>query len=57
MRSQGIYKGISLGLCFFADYVVLLDESRARVNRKLELWLESLESKGFRLGRTKIEYM
>ena len=41
----------------FADDVVLVDESRAGVNRKLELWRRMLESKGFRLSRTKIEYM
>ena len=47
---------ISLGV-FFADDVVLVDKSRARVNRKLELWRRTLESKGFRLSRTKTEYM
>ena len=41
----------------FADDVVLVDESRTGVNKKLELCRESLESKGFRLGRTKTEYM
>jgi hypothetical protein len=41
----------------FADDVVLVDKSRTRVNQKLELWRETLESKGFRLGRTKTEYM
>ena len=41
----------------FADDVVLGDESRVGVNRKLELWRRTLESKGFRLSRTKIEYM
>ncbi|KAG2581508.1 hypothetical protein PVAP13_6KG039370 [Panicum virgatum] len=41
----------------FADDVVLVDESRAGVNRKLELWRQMLESKGFRLSRTKTEYM
>ncbi|KAG2568999.1 hypothetical protein PVAP13_7NG365325 [Panicum virgatum] len=41
----------------FADDVVLVDESRAGVNRKLELWKSTLESKGFRLSRTKTEYM
>ena len=41
----------------FADDVVLVDENRARVNRKLELWRRTLESKGFRLSRTKTEYM
>jgi hypothetical protein len=42
---------------FFADDVVLIDESRIGVDQKLELWRQTLESKGFRLSRTKIEYM
>jgi hypothetical protein len=33
----------------FADNVMVVDESRVRVNRKLELWHEILESKVFRL--------
>ena len=37
----------------FADDVVLVDESQAEVNRKLELWRQTLEFKGFRLSRTK----
>jgi hypothetical protein len=37
--------------------VVLIDESRIGVNQKLELWRQTLESKDFRLSRTKIEYM
>ncbi|PUZ50923.1 hypothetical protein GQ55_6G114100 [Panicum hallii var. hallii] len=41
----------------FADDVVLVDESRAGVNMKLELWRHMLESRGFRLSRTKTEYM
>ncbi len=41
----------------FADDVVLVDESRAGVNRKLEQWKHTLELKGFRLSRTKTEYM
>ena len=41
----------------FADDVVLVDESRTGVNQKLKLWRETLESKGFRLSRTKTEYM
>ena len=44
-------------VCFNIIYVVLVDERQARVNRKLELWLQTLESKGFRLSRTKTEYM
>ena len=41
----------------FVDDVVPVDESRAGVNRKLELWRRMLESKGFRLSSTKTEYM
>ncbi|KAG2581129.1 hypothetical protein PVAP13_6KG015450 [Panicum virgatum] len=41
----------------FADDVVLVDEIRAGVNKKLELWKRTLESKEFRLSRTKTEYM
>jgi hypothetical protein len=41
----------------FADDVMLIDESRIEVNQKLELWRQTLESKGFRLSKTKIEYM
>ena len=40
---------ISLGVRFVHD-VVLVDESRERVNRKLELWKHKLESKGFRVS-------
>jgi hypothetical protein len=41
----------------FADDVVLIDESRIGVDQKLELWRQTLESKGFRLSRTKTKYM
>jgi hypothetical protein len=41
----------------FTDDVVLIDESRIGVNQKLKLWRQILESKGFRLSRTKTEYM
>ena len=41
----------------FADDVVPVDESQTGVNRKLELWWQTLESKGLRLSRTKTEYM
>jgi hypothetical protein len=33
----------------FTDDVVLVDEIKADVNRKLELWRKTLESKRFRL--------
>ena len=41
----------------FVDDVVLVDECQAGVNKKLELWRQTLESKGFRVSRTKTEYM
>jgi len=41
----------------FADDIVLFDETRDRVNTKLELWRETLESRGFKLSRTKTEYI
>jgi hypothetical protein len=41
----------------FVDDVVLVDKSWEGVNRKLELWRQTLESKGFRINRTKTEYM
>jgi hypothetical protein len=41
----------------FADDVVLVNESRTRVNQKLELWRRTLEAKGFRLSRSKTQYM
>ncbi len=41
----------------FADNIVLIDETGEGVNRNLELWRSILESKGFKLSRTKTEYM
>jgi hypothetical protein len=40
----------------FVDDVVLVDESRTGVDQKLDLW-RTLEAKGFRLSRFKIEYI
>ncbi|KAF3651593.1 hypothetical protein FXO37_17934 [Capsicum annuum] len=41
----------------FADDVVLIDETQGCVNEKLEVWRQTLESKGFRMSRFKTEYM
>ncbi|WP_375667144.1 RNA-directed DNA polymerase, partial [Bartonella sp. AC326YNZD] len=41
----------------FADDIVLVDETKEGVNGKLELWRDALESRGFRISRTKTEYM
>ena len=48
---------MQLGSGHTRDDAVLVDESQAGVNKKLELWRQTLESKGFRLSRTKIKYM
>ena len=43
----------------FADDIdiVLIDELKDSVNTKLERWQEALESKCFKISRTKTEYM
>jgi hypothetical protein len=41
----------------FAGYVVLIDDSRIGIDQKLKLWRQTLQSKCFRLSRTKTEYM
>ena len=41
----------------FADDIVLVDETKSKVNAKLETWREALETRGFRISRTKTEYM
>jgi hypothetical protein len=43
-------------MCFL-DNVILVDESKMRIDQKLELWRRTLEAKGFNLSRSKIEYM
>jgi len=41
----------------FIDNIVLIDETRDGVNTKLERWRDTLEAKGFRLSRSKMEYL
>ncbi|XP_070049343.1 uncharacterized protein [Nicotiana tomentosiformis] len=41
----------------FADDIVLIDEMRGDVNKRLEVWRQVVESKGFKLSRTKTEYL
>jgi hypothetical protein len=54
--TRDIQGGIPWCMLFAAD-VMLVDETMAGVNGKLELWKDALESKGFRISRTKTEYM
>lgn len=44
---------ISCYLLFACDFI-LVDESRAEINYKLELWREPIESKGFQISKTKL---
>ncbi|XP_060200776.1 uncharacterized protein LOC132629048 [Lycium barbarum] len=41
----------------FVDDIVLIDESRSGVNARLEVWRQTLESKDFKLSKTKTEYL
>jgi len=40
-----------------ADYIVLMDETRVRINTKFERLKDTLEAKGFRLSRLNTEYL
>jgi len=40
----------------FADDIVLIDVTRG-VNNKVERWRHTLESRGFRVSRSKTEYL
>lgn len=41
----------------FTDDIVFIDETRDGVNTKLEVRRQILESKGFRVSRTNIDYL
>jgi len=41
----------------FVDDIVLIDETRGRLNEKLERLMHSFESRRFRLSRSKTEYL
>jgi len=41
----------------FANDIILIDESKEGVNAKLERWRHALESTGFRVSRSKTEYL
>ena len=40
-----------------ANDIVFIEQSRKVINFKLEFWVHTLETKSFRLGKSKIEYM
>lgn len=41
----------------FAKDIVRIDETRGKVKTKLEVWRWTLEFKGFKLSKTKTEYL
>ncbi|XP_019254905.1 PREDICTED: uncharacterized protein LOC109233471 [Nicotiana attenuata] len=51
---MGLHQGSALSplICF-----VLIDETRVGVNERLEVWRQTLESKGFKLSRAKTEFL
>jgi hypothetical protein len=49
--TKGIQEDIPWSM-LFEDDVVLVDETRVGVNRKLELWRQTLKSKAIRISRT-----
>ena len=53
--TESIKKGFYVNV--FANDIIPLAESREEINVKLEIWRNTLESKGFRLSRSKTEYM
>ena len=57
MSSLNQFNRKSLGVYFFADNTVLLDESRSGINAKLEIWHDTPKFKGSQLSRTKTKYM
>jgi len=41
----------------FVDDIILIGKTRERLDNKLELWRHALESRGFKLSRSKTEYL
>ena len=41
----------------FADDIVLVDETKGGLTEKLERWRHKLEYRGFKLSRSKTEYL
>ena len=42
---------------YYLLMILLVDETRAGVNARLELWRQTLKSRDFRLSRSKTKYM
>ena len=57
MNSLEEFKARCLSACYFADDIVLIDVTRQGMNDRLESWKHTLEARGFRLSRSKTEYL
>nr|XP_033517564.1 uncharacterized protein LOC117281834 [Nicotiana tomentosiformis] len=56
VRIVGDSKGCAM-VFVISDDIVLIDETRGGVNERLEVWIQAIESKGFKLSRSKTEYL
>jgi len=54
--TRGIQDEVSWCM-LFADDIVVIDETRVGLKDKLEKWRHTLEFRGFRLSRSKTEYL
>ena len=54
--TKSIHEDITWYMLFAYD-IVLIGETKEGVNKKLELWRQTLEARGFRLSKSKTEYM
>ena len=54
--TKSIHEDIPWCMLFVND-IVLIDETKEEVNKKLELWRQTLEARRFRLSRLKTKYM
>ncbi|XP_059310946.1 uncharacterized protein LOC132062383 [Lycium ferocissimum] len=54
---KDMYDGVKTRARTVGDDIVLIDESQSGVNTRLEVWPQTLELKGFKLSRTKTDYL
>ncbi|KAL6508141.1 hypothetical protein OROHE_021683 [Orobanche hederae] len=57
MMPEQLSSSLPYLLTLLTDDIVLIEETKVGVQRKLELWRDTLEARGFRLSRSKTEYM
>ncbi|XP_009797977.2 uncharacterized protein [Nicotiana sylvestris] len=57
MYCRDTSKGRCIWCMLFADDIALIDDTRSGFNARLDIWRQTLESKGFKLSKTKTEYL